>query len=209
MITLNYNDFIVSTGSFSGNSQNPPEFYKDYLQLFIDPVSNLNKSDPIITFSNFPANLKIVGNEVSVPFDRVFIDIGYQDYIYLQNASGQWVDQAIGLMAAYIPSLNRWGLGMPNGGSPGVIHTGAGNSNSSILDIQWEEIALSDQNQSVGSPFNTIFGGNYGSWVGTYPDEPMIDYTVINDHTIRIETDIDTLPIPLRKLYLNFSGITP
>jgi hypothetical protein len=207
MITLNYNNFINGTGSFPGNASFGPEYIKDYVTLYSE-VSNLNKSDPIITFSNFPANLKIVGNVINPPFSRVFIDIGYNDYIYLQNASGQWIDESDGFMAAYIPSLNRWGLGAPNGASPGVIHTGAGNSNSSILDIEWEEIAFDDQGENVGSPFNAQFGTGWGPWEGTYPDEPMIDYTVINNYTIRIETDIDTLPIPLRKLYLNFSGIS-
>ena len=63
------------------------------------------------------------------------------------------------------------------------------------------------------APFNnTRFnsGAQYGS-VNVYANEPMIQYTKINDHTIRIDTtaaEVAALIPPLRKLYVNFSGIT-
>jgi len=41
-----------------------------------------------------------------------------------------------------------------------------------------------------------------------YPDEPMISYSVIGEDTIQITSDINSIIPPLRKLYLNFSGIS-
>lgn len=209
MSTVNYSEFW-DTGAWSGNHLEGPAYYRDYFEIASN-ISDLDKNNPIITFTNLPANLKVVALNVgdyNPPFDTVYIDIGYADYIYLKNNSGQWVDSSQGFMAAYIPSLQIWGLGITQG-SPGVIYTGSGNSGSSILDIQWQEIDEADTGGSVPSPFNHEFGNPAGPWVGTYPQEPMINYTVINNNTIQVTSDIDAIPSGLRKLYVNFSGISP
>lgn len=61
-----------------------------------------------------------------------------------------------------------------------------------------------------GSIFtNSTNAGDYGM-ATIYADEPMIQYTKINDHTIRIDTtaaEVAALIPPLRKLYVKFSGI--
>lgn len=63
-------------------------------------------------------------------------------------------------------------------------------------------------------PFDSaqIFATEMMDTIAIYPDEPMIHYTVIDDHTIQLDTsaeDVAALIPPLRKLYVNFSGITP
>lgn len=214
MITLDYNEFITNTGSFSGSWLSPSP-YRDYAPLY-SAVSNLDKTDPIITFSNFPENLKIVDYDLDLPFDRVWIDLDgtTYDFSYVKNSNNVWISQNSSSLdyphiwlAAYT-SGGYWALGASGSGiSPGVLYTGSGNANSSILDISWQSITEAYDNLAVAAPFQSRFTANIPFNGNVYPEEPMIDYEVINDYTISIKTDIDTLPAPLRKLYIQFSGI--
>jgi hypothetical protein len=217
MITLDYNEFITNTGSFSGSWLSPSP-YRDYAPLY-SAVSNLDKSDPIITFSNFPENLKIVDYNLDLPFDRVWIDLNFgefttYDFSYISGSNNRWLSEIKDpesynhkWMAAYT-SGGYWALGASGSlVSPGVLYTGSGNINSNILDITWQAIAIEDDTLPAPAPFQSLLSAGGPSNPTVYPEEPMIDYEVINDYTIRILTDIDTLAAPLRKLYIQFSGI--
>ncbi len=217
MITLDYNEFITNTGSFAGSSLTASP-YRDYSPLY-SAISNLDKSNPVITFSNFPENLKIVDYNLDLPFDRIWIDLDFgesttYDFSYISGSNNKWVSEIKDpesynhkWMAAYT-SGGYWALGASGAVvSPGVLYTGSGNADSNILDIAWQTIAPEDDMLPVPAPFESLFGVGGPSNPTTYPEEPMIDYEVINDYTISIKTDIDTLPTPLRKLYIQFSGI--
>jgi hypothetical protein len=82
----------------------------------------------------------------------------------------------------------------------------------------WQDDTLTGQiftniNDSIQTPapFNgSIIASTYAEYIGAtvYADEPMISYSVIDDHTIQITSDIDSVISPLKKLYINFSGIS-
>ena len=63
---------------------------------------------------------------------------------------------------------------------------------------------------SAPAPFSSssIIASTYAEYIDAtvYADEPMISYSVINNNTIQITSDINNVISPLRKLYLNFSG---
>jgi len=65
---------------------------------------------------------------------------------------------------------------------------------------------------SAPAPFSSspIIASTYAEYIDAtvYADEPMISYSVINNNTIQITSDINNVISPLRKLYLNFSGIS-
>ncbi len=70
---------------------------------------------------------------------------------------------------------------------------------------------ISSASIDTPAPFNgIIIPSTYAEYVDAtvYPDEPMISYSVIDDHTIQITSDIDSVISPLKKLYINFSGIS-
>jgi hypothetical protein len=60
-------------------------------------------------------------------------------------------------------------------------------------------------------PFDSsFFNSQFYGTANVYADEPMISYEVINNHSIRVTTtaeEVASLIPPLRKLYVNFSGI--
>jgi len=87
------------------------------------------------------------------------------------------------------------------------------------LAFWWEGNTLTGQiftnemdSISAPAPFSLtpIIASTYAEYIDAtvYADEPMISYDVINDHTIQITSDINSIISPLRKLYLNFSGIS-
>jgi hypothetical protein len=86
------------------------------------------------------------------------------------------------------------------------------------LSFWWEENNLTGEifTDTTGSitppsPFTgVIIPDTYASYVDAtvYADEPMISYSVINNNTIQITSDINSVISPLRKLYVNFSGIS-
>ena len=219
MLTIDYSQFLSSTGDWSGSAFIPPDHYKDYLPI-VSGVSSLSKDEPVITFSNLPANLKItpILNDpdygYNPPFDKVFIDVSYDvDFIYLKNESGVWIaEESTGPWMAAYTSGGYWAFGTATYESPGVNYTGSGNADSSILDIVWIPVDSGDNDSTPPEPFSesVFYAPSYpDDYVIVYPDEPSINYEVIDDSTIRILTDIDDLIPPLRKLYINFSGITP
>jgi hypothetical protein len=86
------------------------------------------------------------------------------------------------------------------------------------LAFWWEGNTLTGQiftneigSISAPSPFSlaSIVPSTYAEYIDAtvYADEPMISYSVINNNTIQITSDINNVISPLRKLYLNFSGI--
>ncbi len=85
------------------------------------------------------------------------------------------------------------------------------------LAFWWEGNTLTGQiftniNGSINTPApfeGSIIASTYAEYIDAtvYADEPMISYDVISNNTIQITSDINNIISPLRKLYLNFSGI--
>lgn len=105
-------------------------------------ISDLDADDRTIIFTNLPSGLKVAATLSTEPFDSVFIDIAqYEDYILMKQLNDQWLSSGAytGFAAAYT-SGGFWAAGDIGGNSPGVILTGAGSENSSILDISFNGI---------------------------------------------------------------------
>lgn len=93
-----------------------------------------------------------------------------------------------------------------SGGSNGTVIGYSGNS-------QFQVNGLFD-NVYLVEPFsNSVFTEGY-SWNGTFPNEIMSDYTIINDNSngqgtgviqINNPEEFNNLILPLRKLYINFA----
>jgi hypothetical protein len=99
-----------------------------------------------------------------------------------------------------------------------IVFTGGPDfGDNSIVEFYWNEDILYKETSpnmimTPPEPFNnSAFSAiNHGT-AAIYPDEPMIHYTVIDDHTIQIDTapeQVEALIPPLRKLNVNFSAIT-
>jgi len=160
-----------------------------------------------------------------------FYDIGYEtefevNVTALTGLSGFIIDKnpySWQSRRVNINSLNSTGIivkGLDSNSQMQTLTFSSGEWNTnSCIEFYWSGNALyknnsPDKNRGIypPSPFNnTAFnsGAQYGS-VNVYANEPMIQYTKINDHTIRIDTtaaEVAALIPPLRKLYVNFSGI--
>lgn len=88
---------------------------------------------------------------------------------------------------------------------------------NSSIEFYWSGNNLYKETSVAGGlpapyPFDNSAFSSAGYGTATvYPNEPMIGYEVINDHSIRLTTtaeEVAALIPPLRKLYVNFSGIT-
>lgn len=136
-ITISYNDFITQTGNMPSGASQPYQY-----SGIKSAVSDLDADDRTIIFTNLPNGLRVVPTLSTEPFDSVFVDIAqYNDYILMKQLNDQWVSDVefSGFVAAYT-SGGFWTAGDINGNSPGAILTGAGNENSSILDISFNGI---------------------------------------------------------------------
>jgi hypothetical protein len=156
MSTINYSSFETPTGSWAGSNITPPELLKDY-QLIASSITDLDRSNPIITFSfgdgeeDASAKLKVVsGKALALPFNEAYVDISsYNDYIIVKNNSGVWVNNGdLGAPASFsiaYTSGGFWAMGTTELESPGVIFkaypTGIGDySYDSIIALSWMPI---------------------------------------------------------------------
>lgn len=160
-ITISYNNFITPTGSMSIATGIPGSFSPIY-----SGINNLDADDRTIIFSNLPSGLRVISAQnTTPPFDSVYIDIvQYDDYAYVSGGASLWsgVGGGSNLLAAYT-SGGFWALGNPEYGSPGVILTGSGDENSSILDIAFEGINLQETTFDTpdSNPINLLKARSY------------------------------------------------
>ncbi len=136
-ITISYNEFTTQTGDMPSGASQPYQY-----SGIKSAISDLDADDRTIIFTNLPSGLEVVQTLSTEPFDSVFIDIAqYDDYILMKQLNDQWQSSGVysGFAVAYT-SGGFWAAGEINGNSPGTILTGAGNENSSILDISFNGI---------------------------------------------------------------------
>lgn len=160
---IDYAEF-TQTGDFPVAPIQPYEYVPIY-----GGISDLLISDGIITFTGMPNGLSIATPESNTaPFDQVFLDLDtIDDFITLSGNGNNW-------SGANLPDTNDiqcsytsggfWAMGWNTREGPCyIINTGAGNANSSILDIQFQSPSdIVDTNIiDPGSNIDLRPGGTY------------------------------------------------
>ena len=147
---INYAEFL-QTGDFPIAPIQPYEYVPIY-----GGISDLLISDGIITFTGMPNGLMINNPEaVTSPFDQVFLDYDtIDDFITISGSGNNWSGSNLldnsAAQCSYT-SGGFWAIGWNTfEGTYYILSTGAGNANSSILDISFEE----PQSELVENPVN-------------------------------------------------------
>ena len=160
---INYAEF-TQTGDFPVAPIQPYEYVPIY-----GGISDLLISDGIITFTGMPSGLMINSPESNTaPFDQVFLDIEtIDDFITLSGNGNNWSGASLpdttDIQCSYT-SGGFWAMGLNTREGPYyIINTGAGNANSSILDIQFQSPSdIVDVNViNPGSNIDLRPGGTY------------------------------------------------
>jgi len=170
-ITIDYSQFTTQTGNFPITPSQPYQYSGIY-----SGVNNLEKNNPIITFTNLPNGLRVATPESATsPFDTVFMDFdGINDYVLLSGGS-TWYGTVEGnyIECAYT-SGGFWAIAELIDTDLFVINTGAGNANSSILDIEFQEPNFESVSFTTPTNANIILkrGGSYvfNNGSGSFPN---------------------------------------
>ncbi len=215
MADISYNDF-TDTGSWNTTPTQPYNYYN----LLSSPVT-LPNGDTYITFTNLPVGMTVATAPATTePFDSI---IFYSDYNISDTliktgdislgtiwANYSYVlegDSTVSTMAAYTDG-GYWAYGVPSGSllTPNVFFTGAGDIDTSPIDIIWTPIESIDDGVIVPFPFRTAcLYGVYTYIAQPTANEIFSNYQVINSNTIKILT-LDSLMSSEKKLYILFNA---
>jgi hypothetical protein len=151
MSTINYVDFETPTGSWAGSNIAPPEHLGLYSSIK-SSVTDLDKTNPIITFSfdgapvGVSGKLKVIAmDNVQLPFDEAYVDISsYTDYVLIKNNSGVWNDQNESTFTVAYTSGGFWAMGTTAFTPPGLSFTAYGAYNENIINLTWGPVAARD-----------------------------------------------------------------
>lgn len=207
MADISYNNF-TDTGSWNTTPAQPYNYYN----LLSSPVT-LPNGDTYITFIDLPVGMTVAGPPATTePFDSVIFisDYGVEYLFKIETTSYGtiWVDAnypIFSTMAAYT-SGGYWAYGNPDGNSPGVLFTGAGNADTPINDVPFTFIDPAHFGSGAPAPFqlsNFVSDQIYG-FGGCIPNEIYSNYQVIDSDTIKI-LNLDTIA-PDKKLYVLFNA---
>jgi hypothetical protein len=160
---INYAEF-TQTGDFPVAPIQPYEYVPIY-----NGISDLLINDGIITFTGMPNGLMLNNQEaVTAPFEQVFLDYdSVDDFITVSGIGNNWSGSNLLNNSAAQCSYTSggfWAIGWNTFEGPYyIISTGAGNADSSILDIQFQSPSdLLDVNViDPGSNTDLRPGGTY------------------------------------------------
>lgn len=159
-ITIDYNNFINPISNLISGVEQPHQYKSIYTG-----ISNLRLDDPTIIFTNLPSGTRILDDPATTePYDSVFMDFeSMNDYVLLnysiEGDSEYWSADGGAFVASYT-SGGFWAIGDATTNlqpQPFVFTTGAGNANSSVLDIEFQPISsLYTEDILLSSSFDRI-----------------------------------------------------
>jgi hypothetical protein len=183
--------------------------------LFSSNSLDLNSNTAIVCTTELPFFSATGGLLEYIDFDKN--EHSWQEKIYYLTIYGfQYVVDELGLIIRGKDSNNvektfqlYYGELVPDGNAIAIAWSG---NELTGRVFTYDDIISGNASIYLPEPFNlsTAIPSTYAEYIGAtiYPDEPTISYSVIDDHTIQITSDINNVISPLRKLYLNFSGIS-
>jgi len=184
-------------------------YSSDSLDLNSNPAIVCTTEQPF--FNNYGT-----GKLQYIDFDKN--EHSWQEKIYyLTNYAFQYIVDELGLIIRGKDSNNvektfqlYYGELVPDGDAIAIAWSG---NELTGRVFTYNDIISGNASIYLPEPFNLsrAIPSTYAEYISAtvYADEPMISYDVIDDHTIQITSDINSVISPLRKLYVNFSGITP
>lgn len=165
-ITINYNNFINPVSDLIPEVTQPHQYKSIYTG-----VTNLRSDDPIIIFTNLPNGTRILDDPATTePYDSIFMDFeSMNDYVLMNDYGGNYWQADGGTFVASYTSGGFWAIGDATAtvqAEPFVFATGAGNAESSILDISFAPISYTyTEDVLLSSSFDRIELEKGGSYV--------------------------------------------